>query len=573
MNRRRFLIDSSAASGLMAGVGALPMLALADGSANAAAPETAPITRAQSVRVLAEGAPNSLDPHGDGFNRESLGAFTNVYDTLIQFDRTAVAGSAGFYHYDYRHFTGALAQTFTPLDGGKSWRFHLRDGATFHSGRPVDAHAVKWSLDRAVTLPGSKQQLSTGSMTDPSQFVVEDPLTLRIDLPRADRYLLPNLALTYGAVLDAGTIQAHATQDDPWARDWLRAQGAGGGAFKVAAWTPGQRIAYTRFDAWRSGRDGALPYVRQAIAQAMPDAANRVAALSRGDADIVLQLRPNDFDAAGKLAGVRPLSIPLTNAFRFLSFNVRAKPFDDPRVRQAIAYALPYQAMFDGVARGHGAKLFGAKPFDIGSDNAEAPVASFPQPYPYDTRIARAQMLLRDAGLPNGFATTLSYSSADVSTAEPTALLIQQALQAIGIRIQLEKVPGTQWAERETQKTLPLFIDWSSAWFNEPDYFYRIFFEGDWRWNFSSYDDPALKKLTDTARWLSAAGEQAQYEQLMRKAAARVMRNVPLIPLWTPSFDVAMRRDLTGFTYYVHGQVDFRTLARTASREGAASGS
>ncbi len=563
MNRRRFLINSATASSALAGAGGLLPLSLASSDAQAA--DAVPIGRAQSVRVLAEGAPNSLDPHGDGFNRESFGAFASVYDTLIQFDRTAVANSPGLYHYDYRHFTGSLAQRFTPLDGGKSWRFRLREGGTFHSGRPVDAQAVKWSLDRAVTLPGAKQQLSTGSMTNPAQFVVEDPMTLRIDLPRADRYVLPNLALSYCAILDAGTIQAHTTSDDPWGRDWLRAQGAGGGAYTVSAWRPGQRIAYTRFDAWRNGPGGALPFVRQALAQAMPDAANRVAALSRGDADIVLQLRPTDFDAATKLAGVRPLSIPVTTAFRFLSFNVRTKPFDDPRVRQAIAYALPYQSMFEGVAHGHGAPLYGAKPFDIRSDNAEAPLASFPQPYPYDTRIARAQMLLRDAGLPNGFETTLSYNSADSSAGEPAALLIQQSLLAVGIRVQLEKVPGTQWAERETRKTLPLFIDWSSAWFNEPDYFYRIFFEGDWRWNFSSYDDAGLKQLTDAARWLSAPGEQARYEQLMRKAAARVMRDVPLIPLWTPSFDVAMRQDLTGFTYYVHGQVDFRTLTRTAS--------
>jgi len=561
VNRRRFLIDSTSATGIAAGAGALPLLFIPPFS-TAHAADIDSVTRAQSVRVLGEGAPNSLDPHGDGVNHEAIGAFSNLYDTLVQFDRKAVSGTPGFYRYDYTHFAGAAAQSFTPLEGGKSWRFRLRDGATFHSGRPVDAHAVKWSLDRALALPGSKQQLSTGSMTDPAQCVVEDAMTLRIDLPRADRYLLPNLALTYGAILDAGTIQTHATQDDPWGRDWLRAQGAGGGAFKVSSWTPGQRIAYTRFDAWRNGP---LPFMRQALVQAVPDASNRVAALSRGDADIVLQLRPTDFDAAATLPGVRPLSIPVTNAFRFLSFNTRTKPFDDVRVRQAIAYALPYQAMFDGVARGHGARLYGAKPFDIGSDNSEAPLATFPQPYPYDTRIARARMLLRDAGLPSGFDTTLCYSSADVSVAEPAALLIQQSLRAVGIQVQLEKVPGTQWAERETRKTLPLFLDWSSAWFNEPDYFYRIFFEGDWRWNFSSYDDAGLKQLTDAARWLSSPAEQSRYEQLMRKAAARVMRNVPLIPLWTPSFDVALRRDLTGFTYYVHAQVDLRALSRATA--------
>ncbi|MGI4862191.1 MAG: ABC transporter substrate-binding protein [Janthinobacterium lividum] len=556
MDRRRFIKGSthtlagSLADSLATSLGlpAAALLAARDAGAAQQASETgAAPTRREIVRVLAQGAPNSLDPHGDSFNRESIGAFTNVYDRLLQFDRTPIPGHA--YHYDYQHMKGELATAFDSLDNGRAWRFHLRRDARFHSGALVTANAVKWSLDRAVTLPASKRQLASGSLTDPAQFVVEDPFTLRIDLPRPDRYALPNLALSYTSILDADTIRAHAGADDPWGAAWLRGNAAGGGAYRVADWQSGQRVDYVRNDAWRSGP---LPYMRRALVQAVPEAANRSAALARGDADIALQLAPRDFDAVGKLPGVTTLSIPLTNTFRFIAFNTQRKPFNDVRVRQAIAFALPYEDLFSGVAQGHGTRLFGAAP-------GSAPTPRWPQPYPYSTRLDQARALLKEAGLPNGFKTTLTYNTTDSDIAEPAALLVQQSLKAVGIDITIEKAPGAQWGALQTEKRLPFFIDWSSAWLNDPDYFYRIFFEGDWRWNVASFNDPALVKLTDAARWET---DPARYDALMRQAAALVIRAAPLLPLWLPSFDIAMRNDLRGFTYYIHGQVDFRPLQR-----------
>jgi peptide/nickel transport system substrate-binding protein len=179
--------------------------------------------RKDAVRVLAEGAPNSLDPHGEGVSRESLGAFTNVYDRLIAFDRKPL--SPGVYQYDYTRFKGELAQSYEVVDGGRALIFHLRPDATFHDGSPVTAADVRWSLERAVTLAASKRQLATGSLTDPQQFKVLDPHTLRIDLPRADRYTLPNLALTFASVLNSNLALQHASPTDPWATAWVRGNG------------------------------------------------------------------------------------------------------------------------------------------------------------------------------------------------------------------------------------------------------------------------------------------------------------------------------------------------------------
>ncbi|MDQ8035524.1 MAG: ABC transporter substrate-binding protein [Bordetella sp.] len=528
--KRRHLLQAGPAAGLLF---TLPL-------ANAQ-------TRQETIRVLAEGAPNSRDPHGEGVSRESLGTFTNVYDRLINFDRVKLP--SGIWRYDYTRFKGELAERFEVSEGGKVLTFHLRRNATFHDGAPVTANDVKWSLDRAVSLPASKRQLSTGSLTDPAQFTVVDSHTLRITLPRADRYTLPNLALFFASVLNAELVKKNASAQDPWGAQWVRNNAAGGGAFRIESWTPGQQVVYARFDDWKSGP---LPYVRRAIFQTVPTPATRSAALQRGDADVALQLPPKDIDALAEQKKLQVHSVPVTNSFRFVAFNSRAKPFDDVRVRQAVAYALPYTSLFRGASLGHGQPLFGAA-------SATPATSAFPQPYPYETQQQKARELLAQAGYPDGFATTFSYNVGDATIGEPAALLIQEALGRVGIRITIEKVPGAQWGTLQTEKKLPFYIDTSSAWFNDPDYFFRIFFQGDWRWNFGAFDNAELNALVNEARWET---DKAKYDAAIRKAIRIAFREVPIVPLWLPSFDIALQPDVREFTYYIHGQVDFRPLTR-----------
>ncbi|HAE46516.1 MAG TPA: ABC transporter substrate-binding protein, partial [Tistrella mobilis] len=442
-----------------------------------------------TLRVLAEDGPNSRDPHGDGVNRAALGTFTNIYDRLVNFDRIEVA--PGLYRYDYLKFKGELAESWEVLEDGRVLVFHLRPDATFHDGKPVTAEDVRWSLERGINLPASKRQLSTGSITSADQFEVVDAHTFRMRFEKADRYTMPNLALTFASVINAEAVKANATAEDPWGKEWLRNNAAGGGAYKVANWTAGQQVIYDRFDDWKSGD---LPRIRRAVVQVVPAAPARVAAVTKGDADVALQLPPKDVAAIDADPKVDLISLPVTNSFRFVAFNTQTAPFDDVRVRQAIAFALPYDAMFQGAIFGRGTPLYGAA-----TDQPET--SSFPQPYPYATDLDRARALLAEAGHEGGFETSFSYNVADAITADPIALLVQEQLGRIGIKVVIEKVPAAQWGTLLTEKKVPFYVEGSSAWFNDPDYFFRIFFQGDWRWNFGAFKNEELGALVEKARW------------------------------------------------------------------------
>ncbi|WP_372094556.1 ABC transporter substrate-binding protein [Tistrella mobilis] len=502
-----------------------------------------------TLRVLAEDGPNSRDPHGDGVNRAALGTFTNIYDRLVNFDRIEVA--PGLYRYDYLKFKGELAESWEVLDDGRVLVFHLRPDATFHDGKPVTAEDVRWSLERGINLPASKRQLSTGSITSADQFEVVDAHTFRMRFEKADRYTMPNLALTFASVINAEAVKANATAEDPWGKEWLRNNAAGGGAYKVANWTAGQQVIYDRFDDWKSGD---LPRIRRAVVQVVPAAPARVAAVTKGDADVALQLPPKDVAAIDADPKVDLISLPVTNSFRFVAFNTQTAPFDDVRVRQAIAFALPYDAMFQGAIFGRGTPLYGAA-----TDQPET--SSFPQPYPYATDLDRARALLAEAGHEGGFETSFSYNVADAITADPIALLVQEQLGRIGIKVVIEKVPAAQWGTLLTEKKVPFYVEGSSAWFNDPDYFFRIFFQGDWRWNFGAFRNEELGALVEKARWET---DKDAYDDLMRQAIRIVFRELPIMPLWLPAFDAALKPGVTDFTYYIHGQVDFRPLDRKA---------
>jgi peptide/nickel transport system substrate-binding protein len=216
-------------------------------------------SRAETLVTSGESGPNPMDIHGVGASRPSDAIAWNCYDRLISFGKkTLPDGTAS---YDKEVFAPELAERSEIAADGLSITFHLRQEARFHDGRPVTAKDVKWSFDRAVTVGGFPTfQMKAGSLERPDQFVVLpdqfvvlNDHTLRIHLIRKDKLSLPDLAVPVAIIINAELAKQHATADDPWAMEFLKANTAGGGAFKVDSWRPGTEIILSRFDGWNSG--------------------------------------------------------------------------------------------------------------------------------------------------------------------------------------------------------------------------------------------------------------------------------------------------------------------------------
>src|ERR1043166_4906948 len=387
-------------------------------------------SRQETLLVITESGPNSLDIHTVGAIVPSYEVSWNCYDRLIS-HAMKPAGDGSDY-YDRDKFVPELAEEWTVSEASAT--FKLRKDAVFHDGTPITAKDVKWSFDRAVTVGGFPTfQMKAGSLEKPEQFVAVDDHTFRVDFIRKDKLTLPDLAVIVPCVMHSELVKKHATTADPWGLEYTKLNVAGGGAYKVTGWQPGTEIAYERNEAWRSGP---LPKIRRVLWRIVPSAGNRRALTERGDADISFDLPNKDFVELKQAGKVNVVANPIGNGIAYVGMNVTKPPFDKLEVRRAVASAIPYQKIVDAVMFGLANPMYGAK-----ANHADG--AAWPQPHGYFTDIAKAKALLAQAGYPEGFETTLSFDLGFAATNEPAAVLIQESLAQVGIKTTINKIPGS----------------------------------------------------------------------------------------------------------------------------------
>jgi peptide/nickel transport system substrate-binding protein len=520
-------------------------LSLAAGSAQAQ-------TRAETLRYVTGASVNTLDPNIPGSTRESFAVSLSTYDRLVSFGRKQLNGK---WVFDLDKITGELAETFDVSPDGLKIVIRLRKDAKFQDGTPVTAEDVKWSLDRVVTAPVlGKAQLLTGSMTSADQFKVIDPLTFEVTLPKPDKLALPNLATVYPIIINSKLAKEHATAEDPWATAWLKEHAAGSGAYVIETFKPGEQVTMTRNEAWNRGTADKAAFFKRIIIQSVPEPATRANLVERGDADIVVDLQASDIQSLEAKGKLKVISTPQYNSVTFVSMNNQTPPFDNINVRRAIAFALPYDDMFKAAMFGRGSPLFGATWAD-----GQPTSGAYPIPQPVKLDLDKAKGYLKAAGLPDGFSTTFSFNVGQASTAEPMAALIKESLAKIGIQIDIQKLPDAQMSTQINEKKLPFFTEGIVAWLPSTDYFYRNFYTGNQRWNYSSINNPQLVAIAEEARF---EPDKAKYEEDRKKLNAIHFSELPQIPLWQPSQDAVMAPSIEGYTYQFHRQVDYRDLSR-----------
>ncbi len=160
-----------------------------------------------------------------------------------------------------------------------------------------------------------------------------------------------------------------------------------------------------------TGNPAGCQALQRVIWRTIPSAGNRRALMERGDADISFDLPPKDVAELAKEGKLKVVGTPIENAIQYIGMLVTKPPFDNVKVRQAVAYALPYQKIMDAAMFGRGKPMFGGPP--------EVTEPVWPQPHPYTTDLAKAKQLLSEAGYPDGFETTLSSDLGFAVTNEP----------------------------------------------------------------------------------------------------------------------------------------------------------
>jgi peptide/nickel transport system substrate-binding protein len=324
--------------------------------------QAAPPRRA--ITVLCDHDAPGLDPHlAAGAAAASVAR--NVYDTLVRVE----GGRA----------TPSAATQWRLSDDGRVAEFRILEGATFHSGAPIDAEAARFSIQRLLRLgPGPAWALAETLAPEGVEAVAPDLLRLSLKAPHAA--LLG--ALSTVALLDPTLVAPNLARDE--GRAWLRTHVAGSGPFTIRSVEPGERIVFERVaGAWRGG-GGDLASVSW---QVEPDAAAQRLRLQRGEAQLVVGLSAEAERALAGRAGVTTLVAP---SFSVLSLRLRMQggPFADAALRRATiaafdaaalaALAAPATALAGPLPPPWGEPLAAAGP-DLAAARAEMAQAKAPE--------------------------------------------------------------------------------------------------------------------------------------------------------------------------------------------------
>lgn len=498
--------------------------------------------------IVSEMGPNSLDTMVPTANDHSRMVVWQTYDRLVSHGSKVLPD--GTLSYDASVIVPELAERWEISADKKTYTFYLRKNATFHDGTPVTAKDVKWSFDRAIAAGGFPAvQMAAGSLVKPEQFTVVDAYTFKATFDQPNKLTMPDLAVPVPVIVNSELAKKHATAADPWALEWVSRNDAGGGAYKVESWTPGQQLVFTRFDGWKSGP---MPKLKKVVYKQIASPGTRRALIEKGDVDMSVGLPPKDYAELAKTGKVKVIGVPVQNDLVFLDMNVKMPPFDNPKVREAISYAIPYKEILATALYGRAVPMFdgdASKPYD----------PTWPVPIKHGTDLAKAKALLAEAGFPNGFKTTLSFDLSEATVREPTAVLIQESLKKIGVEITIEKVPGSNWFAQMASKSMPFVIAEFYGWLDYPEYHFFWTFHGGNNsvFNTANYVNPTLDKWIDSARF---ATNDKVYKDSLQNMVNIVMTELPRIPLYRKFADYAVQPNVKGFEYWFHTHPDFRKM-------------
>ena len=376
--------------------------------AGQATPVLGPPKPGGTVVWAAEADPLDLDPYA-ATGAAAMAAWGDLtYQSLVMFDENM-------------KIVPCLAEAWRVSDDRLTWTFTLRQGVQFHDGSAFEAEDVKSWFER-VTAPDSPFKGTFGQIAK-----VEPKGKYEVAFTLAAPYapFLATLAALRGsAIVPRRWMQGAGTA--------ARTSAVGSGPFKIAEYVPGRSIRYVRHrEYWEKG----LPYLDEVRLEIVPDEAQRVEALRSGRVKYAM-VGPA---AASQLK--RDLTV-LSSAGptqRLTVFNTRRKPFDDVRVRQAIALVVDRQAAIQQALGGEG-RLTGPVPPGHGE------WAIPPESLPYRKDLALANHLLGEAGQADGFEATIR-TTPDVPSMLGTANLLAEQARALGITLKVEQMDAAALAK------------------------------------------------------------------------------------------------------------------------------
>jgi len=489
----------------------------------------------------------TLDP-GRTIEVNGMSVEKACYDTLVT-----------FYGEDLRTPRPLLATAWRGSADGRTFTLTLRPGVRFASGNALTSADVKWSFDRILNLKANTLFLFDGvdgiDAPNPSTVVI------RTKVPKPD--LVPILSHPGLSVLDSRLLTQNGGDAGPdaasrdHAEPYLFQHSAGSGPYVLQSYTSSQDLTIVRNPQYW----GPAPRLDRIVIRHVPDPVTQALQVVRGDIDVASTIGPDQEEPLRRVSSVVVRATPSATTFYILMNNNPdvGGPFANPKVQQAVRYALDYDGIMK-IAGPGAARLAGVIPTLM--------PGSLPPSEAPKTDLVRARALLKESGLAE-VKGKFQYSSDAIQFGIPTALIaqkIQADLAKVGIDLALDGLP--------TVTSLTLYRAGKDQF-------------GVWGWA-ADYPDASDflvyapgRVVGKRAGWLPSAGPAAQRLASMADAAEAepdAKKRVPMlqqwdrllgqagpyVPLFQPAIPFAYRSNVQGVFYNSVWALDLAAIRKTA---------
>ncbi len=418
-----------------------------------------------------------------------------------------------------------LAKSWEISKDGREYIFALREGVKFHHGKELDSGDVKYSIERVLNPSTRAPRAFALRMVDSIQIL--DKYRLKIMLKESFATFLTSVALANCAIIPAGW-EPSGTKPAP-----------GTGPFMFKSFVPNETTEFTRFDKYweidpKTG--DRLPYLDGILVKKIVDEVVRFAGLRAGDIDCV---SGPPFNVVAKALKEKPIPGIVTGENYagniWICFNVSKPPYDNKKVRQAIAYTVNKKKLLEAVYWGLG-EVQNNQPF-LNASRFYIPVQE------REVNIAKAKQLLAEAGYPNGFKTEfLQYSvHYDVVTTE----VVMGQLKEIGIEATMKVLDRAPYFKMMREGEYSISVSGYEERYDWDDAYYMIYHSSEVGTNnWARYSNKEMDALLQEGR---ATMKWEDRKAIYKKFVETHMEELPYLNLFKPLRAYAFRESLKGF--------------------------
>ncbi len=475
--------------------------------------------------IVASGAEAvTLDPHVS-FDGQSPLLWRACYEHLLTYEGSTL------------ELIPHLAESFEVSDDGLNFSFNVRSGVKFSDGEPLNAAAVKTSIDRQVAV-----QMGLAYAFEPvTSIETPDDMTVELTLEVPSDGLLSGFAGLYGPYIISPKAISDNEQNGDMAQAWLRDNMVGTGPYLLKRYVQSQEAVFKRNPDYWQGWDGA--HTETPIVKYVSEPATERLMLQEGEIDIALFMPDDIVEEMADQQSIRITDEQSLNLY-YLALPCTKGPTADKKVRQAISYGFDYESWITDNLRGKAKQARGPIPSSFVGFASDTPQ------YTYDPE--KAKQLLAEAGYPDG-GFTLKYTyETGYAWKRPLGTLFQANMADLGITVEIQELSPATWADllsNPDSAEHAYGVVWWPSLATPFDYLFTLFAtdaQGTNGYNWGYYSNPEFDDLIYQA---TSEADQEKRNALYAEAQKIVVDDAPCLFIYEKNYRLPMSTEVKGFEF------------------------